>query len=208
VKKKPQLLVETIPATFKILDEASSTQKGQSVKIRCEHMSVADEVNGNGRLYPFETWSREIGKLQTKLESSQLVGAADHPEDGRSRITDAAIKWTAVGMNGKTTWGEGEIIPTAKGKDLEALVRSGVTVGISSRGYGSGVQRNMNGRMVTVVSEDFSLQTFDAVLGQSVEGAHLAVADETLSFLFVHIPSVFFESKAMGLRLLTNIKPN
>lgn len=176
--KKRQLLVETRPAVFTILDE----EAGKPVRIRCEHMSVADEINGNGRVYPFDTWSREIGKLQEKLAGNRLVGSADHPADGKSRITGeaaAAIKWEKLFMDGKTTVGEGVIVPTQAGKDLEALIRAGVVVDVSSRGFGSALERMVEGKRALVVQEDFELLTFDAVLGGSVSNAHLKAVAES-----------------------------
>ncbi len=176
-KSKRVFIEDRRPAIFTLLDENASTADGKPVRIRCEQMSVADEVNGNGRVYPYETWKREIDKLQEKLAQGRLVGSADHPADGRSKIGETSIKWEKLYMDGKTTVGEGVIVPTAVGKDLEALIRADVVVDVSSRGFGSALERMVNGQRALVVQEDFELLTFDAVLGGSVPNAHLAVVE-------------------------------
>ena len=57
--------MEVVPAEF-ITEPAKA---GDPVRIRCQ-LSVADEVNGNGRVYSMSVWSREIGKLQEKIKDN------------------------------------------------------------------------------------------------------------------------------------------
>jgi hypothetical protein len=73
--------------------------------------------------------------------------------------------------------GEAEILDTARGKDLKALLKSGCAVGVSSRGYGS-TQTMDDGK--EKVQEDYRLGTFDFVAEPADSGAY---------------PTTFFESK-------------
>jgi hypothetical protein len=65
--------------------------------------------------------------------------------------------------------GEGELLSTPYGKILRALLESGVKVGISSRGVGSG---KMNENGVLVIGESYKLITFDAVADPSTFNAY------------------------------------
>src|SRR5690242_3823124 len=110
-----KVLIETIPAVMSIISEAKADGP---TRIRCDRMSVCDEATENNRIYPYSVWAREVSKLQEKIEAGALIGAADHPADGKSRITGdaaAAIKWDKIALAGKTTIGEGVIVPTAAG---------------------------------------------------------------------------------------------
>jgi hypothetical protein len=63
--------------------------------------------------------------------------------------------------------GEAEVLQTPAGKILESLIKSGVKLGISSRGFGSVKDRNG----LNEVQEDFKLVTFDIVSDPSTPGA-------------------------------------
>jgi hypothetical protein len=70
---------------------------------------------------------------------------------------------------GETLHGEVEIIDTPSGDILKGLLRSGVMLGISSRGVGS--VKNQSG--ADVVQEDFELIAFDFVSSPSTPGAYM-----------------------------------
>ena len=65
--------------------------------------------------------------------------------------------------------GKIEVLDTPSGKILKALVKSGVKLGISSRGLGS--VKEVRGD--TMVEEDFQLICFDIVSEPSTPGAFL-----------------------------------
>ena len=71
---------------------------------------------------------------------------------------------------GKDLMGEVEILPTPCGNILKELLRSGITLGISSRGMGS-VKNMAEG--VVEVQDDFSLISFDFVSNPSTVGAFM-----------------------------------
>ena len=166
-----------MPGRFLILEEASQ-KTGGLLKVSCSHMSVADERNANGRVYPKAIWEREIGKLQESIGENRNIGSLDHPGDGLSRGADAAIRWSKIWMDGNVTKGEGYVLKTQKGLDLEALIRGGVTVDISSRAWGTLLKQKWKGQLAEIATEDLSIVTFDAVLGGSVSGAHLKAINE------------------------------
>jgi hypothetical protein len=170
-----QLLLETQPVCFV---ERGTTHSGL-MRIFARRLSVTDTINANGRVYPKSIWQREIDRLQSKVAEGRLLGACDHPSDGKSRIADAAVKWTRIWLEGNETRGEGVILPTQKGNDLAALIHAGVTVDVSSRGYASTTRKMWQGKMADVINDDLRLDSFDLVLGASVQGAHIAMMEQT-----------------------------
>lgn len=122
----------------------------------------ADVPTGNNRIYPRAVLEREIEKLKKEIASRNgIVGELDHPSDGRTRLRSVShvVKALEMDEHGVIT-GEAEILGTEAGKTLVEIIKSGVAVGISSRGTGS-VITDENGH--EVVQEDFNLITFDFV---------------------------------------------
>jgi hypothetical protein len=66
-----------------------------------------------------------------------------------------------------------EILPTPSGNILKALIDSGITVGVSSRGMGSLEQ---NGEIMEV-QDDFELLCWDFVSTPSNPGSYMALKE-------------------------------
>ena len=71
--------------------------------------------------------------------------------------------------------GKIEILPTPSGQILGALIKAGVTVGVSSRGMGSLEQRGE----VMEVQDDFELLCWDFVSTPSNPGSFMGVLAES-----------------------------
>lgn len=120
-----------------------------------------DKATANKRFYPKGLWEANIDRLTPSMKSKKVLGELDHPEDGKTSLKRASHVITKLWLDDDgRVLGEAEIIPTRNGKDLEAMLRSGVPIGISSRGYGS-VKSNDKGE--DVVQSDYRLVTFDFV---------------------------------------------
>ena len=170
-----QLLIETVPVEFTILEEASPKNGG---RMRVKGIfTVADEINGNGRVYREHILDREIEKLKELMAENRVFAEADHPEDGKSRISNTAAMLTEIEkqvVNGRKEYvGEAVILNTSKGKDLQEIIRAGGRVGVSSRGWGSLIKGNWHGKTADIVQEDYTLKTFDFVIGQSTKDAEV-----------------------------------
>ena len=72
--------------------------------------------------------------------------------------------------DGDNVMGKIEVLDTPSGKILKELVKSGIKLGISSRGLGS-VKQKKEG---TIVEDDFQLICFDMVSEPSTPGAYLS----------------------------------
>ena len=76
---------------------------------------------------------------------------------------------TEMWWEGDTLMGKVKLLETPSGNILKGLLKSGVMLGISSRGVGS--VKNKSG--LDVVQEDFELIAFDFVSSPSTPGAYL-----------------------------------
>ena len=76
---------------------------------------------------------------------------------------------TKLWWQGDDVMGKIEVLNTPSGQILKALVKSGVKLGISSRGLGS-VKQEKN---QTIVEDDFQLICFDMVSEPSTPGAYM-----------------------------------
>ncbi len=148
--------------SFEIDLNESNLEKGL-LKFRGKFQE-AEAVNKNKRMYPFSVLDENVQRLMETVNSRGLVGELDHPVDSIIHFKEASHVVTKLFWKGNVLMGEGEILSTAHGRQLKALLNDGVRVGISSRGVGNG-KVNENG--VLVIGESYKLITFDAVADPS-----------------------------------------
>ena len=136
------------------------------LKGRFQH---ADLPNGNGRVYPRPVLESSIQKTSQAINERRMLGELDHPNDAKIHLEKVSHVITALKLNEDgQMYGEAEVLPTASGKILEQLLRAGVKLGISSRGFGS-TKKNPKG--LDEVQNDFKLVTFDIVSDPSTPNA-------------------------------------
>ena len=131
-------------------------------------LQEADSINKNKRQYPFEVLDKNVSRLQECVAARALIGELDHPTDSIVHFEKASHVITKLWWEGNTLMGEGEILPTPHGKVLRSLMESGIRIGMSSRGVGTG-KTNEDG--VLVIGESYKLITFDAVADPSTHEA-------------------------------------
>ena len=130
----------------------------------------AETPNKNKRAYPHNVLSQNVDRLVETVKARGLVGELDHPTDSIIHFEKASHVITDLWWESNVLMGEGEILPTPHGRILESLIKSGVRVGISSRGVGNGQVRPGDG--VLVIGESYKLITFDAVADPSTFSAY------------------------------------
>tara|TARA_R110001606_G_scaffold357633_1_gene509099 strand:+ start:290 stop:991 length:702 start_codon:yes stop_codon:yes gene_type:complete len=142
-------------------------------------LQKADVENRNGRVYPRAILEREVKKYQTLIGQGRALSELNHPESSLVDLERSSHRVVETFWEGNILMGKLEIL-TSPGfhisgtiscvGDIAAnLLRHGVTLGISSRGVGSIVQKgNQN-----IVQEDFELICFDLVSSPSTPGAYL-----------------------------------
>ncbi len=130
----------------------------------------AGTKNGNGRIYRKETLQREIESYQKAISERRALGELDHPDDSVVNLKNSSHLVSKTWWDGDNVMGKIEVLDTPSGKVLKALLKSGVKLGISSRGLGS-VSEGANGTIM--VEDDFQLICFDIVSEPSTPGAYL-----------------------------------
>lgn len=130
-------------------------------------VSEADFLNRNRRLYPESVLFPAFEALNRKLE--ERPGLVDHPGpfDGPS-VSSIGIRWEGFHFEGKKVIGRGRIVPTQRGKDLQAAIEAGVAVGFSTRGYGASEEIDHEDGGKARRMTHFDLETVDAVTDPSV----------------------------------------
>lgn len=150
-----------------IISPVRAIEQGEGGIFRFEAVvSEADFVNRNRRMYPTEVLFPAFEELNRKLE--QRPGLVDHPGvfDGPS-VSNIGIRWEGFHFEGKQVVGRGRIVPTQRGKDLQAAIEAGVAVGFSTRGFGVAEEVELDGGKVRKMTK-FDLETVDAVTDPSV----------------------------------------
>jgi hypothetical protein len=129
---------------------------------------VADEKNGNNRVYPKSVLEREVENYQKLIIENRALGELDHPDSDQINLKNACHVVTKLWWEGNTLYGKMKVLSTPAGKTLEALIRDGVQIGVSSRALGS-LKESGNGP--AIVGEDLLLIAFDCVSEPSAQGA-------------------------------------
>ena len=160
----------TILDNITILEESKS---GGTMRVRGVFQR-ADEPNNNGRLYEKRILEREIVRLCDSLSERRLMGELDHPTYDSVKLQNVSHLITNLKMVGNDMIGEAELLNTPAGLTAQALVKSGVKLGISSRGLGTLTESDG----VKKVNNDYKLITFDLVADPSTKGAYPSHVNE------------------------------
>ena len=144
----------------------------------------AESKNQNGRIYPREVLLREVSKYlrRCKCKERRALGELDHPESSVVNLNNASHNVLEMHWDGDDLLGTVEVLSTPAGNILKELFRSGIKLGISSRGLGSVEPVNeANGEDGTVeVQDDFELIAFDFVSNPSTHGAFMRPVNESV----------------------------
>lgn len=173
----PKLLIETQlfkpnPITLK---EGKMSERGNLIVEGI--LATAEIKNGNGRYYSRELWEREINKYLPLVKENRAMGELDHPESQVINLKNVSHNIINMRWDGDNVMGTIEILPTPSGNILKALIGSGITVGVSSRGMGSLKQV---GELMEV-QDDFELLCWDFVSTPSNPDSFMHMLKEGLN---------------------------
>ena len=171
-----QILVDYIPF------EVSPEQINESIKNNSGRLVVngvlqrADAKNQNGRVYPRETLMREAKKYaEVQIKERRALGELDHPDSSVVNLNNVSHNIMEMHWNGDDLLGTVEVLGTPAGNILKELFKSGIKLGISSRGLGSVKEvTEADGDDTVEVQPDFELIAFDFVSNPSTHGAFLS----------------------------------
>ena len=139
----------------------------------------AESKNQNGRVYPREVLMTEVSKyLENQVSERRALGELDHPDSSVVNLNNASHNVIEMHWKGDDLLGTVEVLSTPAGNILKELFKSGIKLGISSRGLGS-VEPMREGEGDTVeVQPDFELIAFDFVSNPSTHGAFMRPVNE------------------------------
>ena len=179
-----QLLVEVRP--FEISREKihESIKENDGRFIVKGVLQRAESKNQNGRVYPREVLLKEVGKyLENQVTERRALGELDHPESSVVNLNNASHNIIEMHWDGDDLMGTVEVLSTPAGNILKELFKSGIKLGISSRGLGSveTIKEDEQGEEDTVeVQPDFELIAFDFVSNPSTHGAFMRPVNESV----------------------------
>ena len=123
----------------------------------------AGAKNQNGRIYPKHILQREL----------------DHPESSVVNLNNVSHNVLKVWWDGDNLNGAVQVLDTPAGNILKSLFKSGITLGISSRGLGS--VKELYKESAVEVQDDFELICWDFVSNPSTNGAFMRPMNESVT---------------------------
>ena len=176
-----ELIVDYIPF------EISRDMINESIKENDGRLIVkgvlqrAEAKNQNGRVYPKDTLVREAKKYaDTQIKERRALGELDHPDSSVVNLNNVSHNVLEMHWKGDDLEGTVEVLGTPAGNILKELFKSGIKLGISSRGLGSvkEISEDDSGDPTVAVQPDFELIAFDFVSNPSTHGAFLSPTNE------------------------------
>ena len=141
----------------------------------------AEAKNQNGRVYPKETLMREAKKYSDPfVRERRALGELDHPDSSVVNLNNVSHNVLGMDWKGDDLVGTVEVLSTPAGNILKELFKSGIKLGISSRGMGSVKEVMREGGNTVEVQPDFELIAFDFVSNPSTHGAFLSPVNESV----------------------------
>ena len=176
-----QLIVDYIPFDIKPSQINESMKENDGKLIVSGILQRANAENQNGRIYPKEILVREANKYnKTFISERRAMGELDHPESSVVNLANVSHNIREMKWENDDLVGTVEVLPTPAGNILKELFKSGIKLGISSRGMGSveAIDEDEAGKQTVAVQPDFELIAFDFVSNPSTHGAFLRPTNE------------------------------
>ncbi len=175
-----QLIVDYLPFEVKPEQISESIKENDGKLIVRGVLQRAEAKNQNGRVYPREILAREAKKYEKEFISQRrAMGELDHPESSVVNLQNVSHNVKDMHWEGDNLLGTVEVLGTPSGNILKELFKSGIKLGISSRGMGSvETVTEDSGDSVVKVQPDFELIAFDFVSNPSTHGAFMYPMNE------------------------------
>lgn len=122
--------------------------------------------NLNERIYPVSEITKAVSAINEQLKDGfSVLGEVDHPDDLKINLDRVSHMIQQMWMDGPCGHGKLKILPTPMGQLVQAMLQSGVKLGVSSRGSG-------NVDEATGHVSDFEIVTVDIVAQPSAPHAY------------------------------------
>ena len=177
-----QLIVDYLPFEVKPEQITESIKENNGKLIVRGILQRAEAKNQNGRVYPRDILHREAKKYTKEfIKERRAMGELDHPESSVVNLQNVSHNVKDMHWEGDNLLGTVEVLGTPSGNILNELFKSGIKLGISSRGMGSvETVTEDTGDQVTQVQPDFELIAFDFVSNPSTHGAFMHPMNESV----------------------------
>jgi hypothetical protein len=143
----------------------------------------AEKQNRNGRMYPLPIMEREVNRYVNEyVNKNRAYGELGHPDGPGINLERVSHMIKELRRDGNNFMGKAKIMDTPYGNIVKNLINEGATVGVSTRGLGSLVEKGG----VKVVQDDFYLATAaDIVADPSAPDAFVQGIMEGKEWVFV-----------------------
>ena len=150
--------------------------------------------NRNGRMYPEETMDREVARyMKESVESNSALGELGHPNGPQINLDRVSHRIVSLRKEGTDYIGKAIITNTPMGNIAKGLLKSGASLGVSSRGMGS-LKPDDDG--VMVVQPDFHLATAaDIVADPSAPEAFVKGVMENVDWVYDALKDTWYQEK-------------
>lgn len=144
-------------------------------------LTTCDKKNGNGRIYPYETFKKESDRYLAEIvKKGYALGSLDHEDSSEISLKTAShiiddLWWKDSDQGEKQLFGKLRLLNTPHGQIAKEIVLSGIPLGISSRAVGS-IEKN-HAQGADIVQPDFHLITYDIVGTPSNPGSFLGISE-------------------------------
>lgn len=167
----PILLIEELaPTEARVISESTTDGKSMWLNGVCMQSSIK---NRNGRNYPLQEISMAVQNATQRIrENNGIFGELDHPQTLTINSDRISHVITEMWMHGNDAYGKAKLLNTPMGLIAQELLRSGVKIGVSSRGAGN---VNESGDV-----QGFQFITYDIVITPSAPGATPGLMYESL----------------------------
>jgi hypothetical protein len=147
--------------------ESVDSADGKSKELYMEGLFIEGGVkNANQRVYPVHEIEKAVSTINDQIKGGySVLGEVDHPDDLKINLDRVSHMIQKMWMDGPAGYGRLKVLPTPMGKLVEAMLTSGVKLGVSSRG--SGNVNEGNGHV-----SDFEIITVDIVAQPSAPHAY------------------------------------
>lgn len=168
------LLIEELqPSECNLIQESS--QDGKSLWLSGIFMQ-ADLKNRNGRNYPLSEIAAAVEGSKNRItEQNGIMGELDHPQSLQINLDRVSHVITELWMQGNNAFGKAKLLNTPMGQIAQELIKSGVKVGVSSRGAGnvneSGGVTGFNFITVDIVAQPSAPNAYPGSVYESLQMA-------------------------------------
>jgi hypothetical protein len=125
----------TEKATFIEKRNSTLTQDAQALLVRFKLMS-AETKNENKRVYPRQVLAKAVEDLRVRLAKRKSIFALNTHKDDEE-VDDISAVLEDVEMTGNDVFATARVLPTQRGKNVQAILRHGGSIGVSAKCYGA-----------------------------------------------------------------------